>query len=207
MWAAAETGVDAVSGSDVDRDSIAKDLAAAHIHLSSIQPTHLIGTVRESGLVDNTVISEALEAHALLAEKDFGLQVSKKRNKTLGVTVFGAGAVAVNGYYEYDGEHEGYPKYTKKCLWQGEATTFYIYRYYGRRTSRWAAFEEFPEGDANLSATCVWYISSSIEKTGESLSGDQFYRVLDQECLPIDGWETEYLDFEPCPCLRLSPKH
>jgi len=64
-----------------ERLNVAKDLAATHIRLSSIKPTDLIGIVRKSCLVDERMISEALEYQAVLAEKKSDMQFSKKRKK------------------------------------------------------------------------------------------------------------------------------
>ena len=88
--------------------SIERDIAADHIRLQSIDPTNLIDAVRNSCLVDKMKIYEALEAQALLAQKESGVQFSKKRKVlTPRFTVSGAGTDAVNGFYEEDGEHQG----------------------------------------------------------------------------------------------------
>ena len=68
-WATAENGVDYFDlgpKAKADRVSIAKDLVATHIRLSSIEPRALNVIVRKLCLVDERMILEALEAQALL---------------------------------------------------------------------------------------------------------------------------------------------
>ena len=55
--------------------------------------------MRKSCLVDERMIFEALEAQALLAEKESDMRFSKKRKVLLpGFTVSGAGLGVVNGF-------------------------------------------------------------------------------------------------------------
>ena len=71
-----------------DRTSIAKHIAAAHIRFSSIKPSDLIDVVKKSGLVDERVIFEVLQAQALIAEKELeahNFQFSKKRKTPPGI--------------------------------------------------------------------------------------------------------------------------
>mmetsp|Transcript_6665 Transcript_6665/g.11835 ORF Transcript_6665/g.11835 Transcript_6665/m.11835 type:complete len:313 (+) Transcript_6665:237-1175(+) len=97
------------SETNPDRLSIAKAIAAAHIRLSSINPSDLTGIVRKSCLVDERSIFEALESQALLAEKESGMLFIKNRKmKPDCVKVSGAGTVAVDVVYEEHGLGMGY---------------------------------------------------------------------------------------------------
>ena len=133
LWATREHSEDLLGSiAKEERVRIAKSLASAYISFSSIQPTDLIDFVKKSGLVDERVLLEAFQAHALLAQKESkDVQFSKKRKapRLCGIRVSGAGTNAVNGFYKEDGLFDDFPKYTKKGLWKGHESTFILYRY------------------------------------------------------------------------------
>eukprot|EP00581_Thalassiosira_minuscula_P007022 CAMPEP_0183709006 /NCGR_PEP_ID=MMETSP0737-20130205/5152_1 /TAXON_ID=385413 /ORGANISM="Thalassiosira miniscula, Strain CCMP1093" /LENGTH=372 /DNA_ID=CAMNT_0025936997 /DNA_START=57 /DNA_END=1172 /DNA_ORIENTATION=+ len=168
-WAMGEiyVGYPEEDGNDADRVSIAKEIAAKHIRLSSIRPSDLIGIVKKSCIVDEKLIFEALAAQAIFAEKESNLQFSKKRKlPPPGIRVCGAGTDVINGFYEENGEYQGHPKYTRKGNWCGEDRVFVIYRY----------------------DSSSWYIAV-VAKNGHIGAGpNDFYSALSQDGIPIDGW-------------------
>jgi len=110
------------------QSEVVKDLVATHISFSSIQPSDLVDVVRKSCLVVDKMIFEQFEAQALSAQKELkDVHFSKWRAPVApGIRVLAAGTDAVNGFYEEDGEFVDDSKYTKKCLWKGEARTLVI---------------------------------------------------------------------------------
>ncbi len=87
------------------------------------------------------------------------------------MTVSGAGIAVVNGFYEEDGKHRGFPKYTKKSVWKGGNRTLCIYRF----------------------GTTCWYIGLVAKDETIGANKDDFCCGDDQKSLPIDGWEPEQL--------------
>eukprot|EP00581_Thalassiosira_minuscula_P011214 CAMPEP_0183722668 /NCGR_PEP_ID=MMETSP0737-20130205/14552_1 /TAXON_ID=385413 /ORGANISM="Thalassiosira miniscula, Strain CCMP1093" /LENGTH=376 /DNA_ID=CAMNT_0025952879 /DNA_START=360 /DNA_END=1487 /DNA_ORIENTATION=- len=170
-WATAEIGVGTTRVDDTveDRVSIAKDLAAEHIRFTSIQPTDLIGTVKESCIVDEKLIFNALAAQAVCAEKKMGVRFSKKRKRKLRsvIKVSCAGSAVINGFYEEGAMHKGYPTYRKTWEWQGMQREFVIYR------------------DLGFAA---WYIAVVAEDGTIGKTVNDFYSGGSQESAPIDGW-------------------
>ena len=172
-----------------DRASAAKSLAATHIRYSSIRPSDLASNIAESGLVDKAMISEAFREQALFVgmPRELDLRCSKKRKTWVpSITVAGAGISAVNGVYHEDGKHEGFPKFTKKCSWQGVGRTLVIYRH------------DYFGGGRN------WFIAI-VGEYDKSIGGymNDFYLGGDQGGVPSDGWRVRHLGKEPCPkCKR-----
>mmetsp|Transcript_45813 Transcript_45813/g.96140 ORF Transcript_45813/g.96140 Transcript_45813/m.96140 type:complete len:391 (-) Transcript_45813:147-1319(-) len=184
-WATAEIGVGTTRVDDTveDRVSIAKDLAAEHIRFTSIQPTDLIGTVKESCIVDEKLIFNALAAQAVCAEKKMGVRFSKKRKRKLRsvIKVSCAGSAVINGFYEEGAMHKGYPTYRKTWEWQGMQREFVIYR------------------DLGFAA---WYIAVVAEDGTIGKTVNDFYSGGSQESAPIDGWKVSTLGKAPVPVCQ-----
>eukprot|EP00581_Thalassiosira_minuscula_P028243 CAMPEP_0183758066 /NCGR_PEP_ID=MMETSP0739-20130205/6153_1 /TAXON_ID=385413 /ORGANISM="Thalassiosira miniscula, Strain CCMP1093" /LENGTH=405 /DNA_ID=CAMNT_0025995597 /DNA_START=350 /DNA_END=1567 /DNA_ORIENTATION=+ len=201
-WATAEieVGTTRVDDTVEDRVSIAKDLAAEHIRFTSIQPTDLIGTVKESCIVDEKMIFEALASQAVSAEKELGARFSKERKHKLrsGITVSCAGSAVINGFYEEVAMHKGYPTYRKtwewqgmkgyptyrkKCEWQGMKREFVIYRY----------------GDK------TWYIAVVAEDGTIGKTVNDFYSGGSQEdSVTSDWWQVATIGKAPVPVCQKS---
>ena len=166
----------------------AKNLATKHIRFQSIQPSDLVDFVRNSGLVEERLISGALEAHALSAQKkleDRHFSKERKASCAAGISVSEAGSDIINGFYKEDGVFKGLPKYTRKCFWKGEERMFVVYRW----------------GKTNL-----WNISI-VEKSGVigNQKNDSYkYSGRNHDEVPKDGWEVDKLGKVPTPKIHIE---
>mmetsp|Transcript_20149 Transcript_20149/g.43457 ORF Transcript_20149/g.43457 Transcript_20149/m.43457 type:complete len:448 (+) Transcript_20149:118-1461(+) len=99
-----------------DRQTVATELCAKHIHLDLMDATELSGAVAESGLITESRLFEEYKAIALSTnEAQMCGKIPRPRaRRRLGscITVEGAGSKEVNGvYYEY--KHYDYPLFCK----------------------------------------------------------------------------------------------
>lgn len=134
LWCSSGNGNDNSNNegnNNTERQMIASKMTS-YLHLEKIKPSVLCNTIALSNLVSSTQLLEAFKTQALLAEENKLVTDQMRYNGKVIVT--GAGVSEINGEYFPCGLSDGVPKYQRKTSWEGQDTSFYIFRW---ETSYW----------------------------------------------------------------------